>query len=506
MPKTPSPELFKLIKSLSKREKIYFKTHLKAAERGVPVYLRLFDFIDNQKQSDDGKILARFKEFNIQRLSAQKKYLQERILEQASYLNGGFIKTISDLLVKADVLYDKCLYKQSMAFVTKAKSIAVKFELFPELLSILNFERKLIVNVTPDAALLEKKYKISYNEKEVVLKNISDIDTCQKLNDKIFIFHYTQSRVRDVEKQKMLNKFLDDPLIKRSPNGLSLRAKELLFAAKGVLFQTINDNANCYKWFKEKLRVTELLSQKGLFFKENYIKTLNNLMLPCLFTRKYKEARQTLEKLKQVKAMEKTLDGLKYDYIYTNTIFLHLATFQYKKVTLLDNEIESAFTRFGDIISNRRKAVIWFYLAFAFFCENDLGRSRKVCQKIINNINILEARDFVSAARILLLIIYYESVELTFMQSLVRNTYRFFKKSEQLYKTEKLMLAFMKKDIYSINSLEGEKRAFLTLKDRLDEIIKDPLEQNFLRIFDVLSWINSKVKGISLAEVMKNKK
>ncbi|MBI2269049.1 MAG: hypothetical protein HYU69_01690 [Bacteroidetes bacterium] len=506
MAKTSSDELYKLIKSLSKREKIYFKVHLKSVDGTVPVYMQLFDFIDNQKQNDDALILKRFKGLNIQRLSAQKKYLHDKILEQISFLNNGPVKIISDLLVKADMLYDKALYRQSNALIKEAKMLAVKLELFPELLIILDFERKLIVNITPDTAVLEKNYRDNFNEKKTTLKNIADLETYQQLNDKIFISHFSQSRLRDNAHLKELKKYVKHPLLNIIPGDLSLKVKGLIYSTKSILLASLNDYKNSYKWSREKLNVTEQLTERGLYYTENYIKTLANYILACFYVKNYKEALQAIEKLKQVKAVEKTLDGIKNDYVYTNTIFLHLATFQYSKIILLEKEVESVFARFGDIINNKRRSVICFYMAFAYFCGSDFAGSKKWALKIINEVRDSEAKEFVSAARVLLLFVYYESEELNFMQSLVKNIYRFFKTRDHLYKTEKLLLAFMKKDIYKINSREEEKRAFLTLKARLAEIIKDPLEQNFLKIFDILSWIDSKIEDRSLAEVLKRKK
>lgn len=506
MAKTSSDELYKLIKSLSKREKIYFKVNLKSDDGTAPVYMQLFDFIDNQKQNDDALILKRFKGLNIQRLSAQKKYLHDKILEQIRFLNNGPVKIISDLLVKADMLYDKGLYRQSNALIKEAKILAVKLELFPELLTILDFERKLIVNITPDTSVLKDKYQDNFNEKQAILKNIADLEIYQQLSDAIFISHFSQSRLRDNAHLKELKTYVRHPLLSAPLRGLSLKAKGLIYATKSILSASLSDYKNSYKWSREKLKVTEQLTERGLYYKENYIKTLANYILACFYVKNYKDARQTIEKLKQVKAVEKTLDGIKNDYIYTNKIFLHLATFQYSKIILLEKEIESVFTRFGDIINNKRRSVICFYMAFAYFCMNDFEGSKKWGRRIIDEVRDSEAKEFVSAARVLLLLVYYESEELNFMQSLVRNLYRFFKTRDHLYKTERLLLSFMKKDIYEIHSREEEKRAFLTLKDRFVEIIKDPLEQNFLKIFDILSWIDSKVEGRSLAEVLKGKK
>ena len=76
-------DLFKLIKSLEKAEKGYFKkfaqTHNKGAEHQ---YLKLFDAIDQQLEYNEPDLLKKFKsESFVKQLSVTKSYLWDLILK-----------------------------------------------------------------------------------------------------------------------------------------------------------------------------------------------------------------------------------------------------------------------------------------------------------------------------------------------------------------------------------------------------------------------------------------
>ena len=56
-----------------------------------------------------------------------------------------------------------------------------------------------------------------------------------------------------------------------------------------------------------------------------------------------------------------------------------------------------------------------------------------------------------------------------------------------------------------VNSKQKELQFFKQLKDTLDPVMKDPLEQKFLLYFDVVSWLESKIEKRSLEDVVRGK-
>ncbi len=77
----PSNELFKLIKSLTKSEKRFFKLS-SALQAGDLNYLKIFDYIEGQDQYDENSLKAAFAdEVFIKHLPSEKNHLYRLILK-----------------------------------------------------------------------------------------------------------------------------------------------------------------------------------------------------------------------------------------------------------------------------------------------------------------------------------------------------------------------------------------------------------------------------------------
>ena len=83
--KTPSDELFLLIKALTPSEKRYFKVEVVAREKGAnTAYFKLFDAIDRQEEYDEEELLRKHADEKFARHFAMaKKYLFENLLLMA---------------------------------------------------------------------------------------------------------------------------------------------------------------------------------------------------------------------------------------------------------------------------------------------------------------------------------------------------------------------------------------------------------------------------------------
>src|SRR5690606_33276142 len=109
--------LFKLIKSLNKPEKRYFKvfsSRISGNEKSN--YAILFDAIDKQKEYDEAAILKRFKkEAFIKSFSITKSRLYDAILRSldAYHGNSSTEAQLKKLLHCVEILYKKALYQQS---------------------------------------------------------------------------------------------------------------------------------------------------------------------------------------------------------------------------------------------------------------------------------------------------------------------------------------------------------------------------------------------------------
>jgi NAD+--asparagine ADP-ribosyltransferase len=147
MSKTPSDNLFRLVKSLTKPEKRYFKLYAMRHSAEENNYLRIFDVIDLQKKYDEAVVLKKFqKDAFAKKFPIAKSRLYETILRSldAYHANSSIDAQLKKQLHCAEILYKKSLYSQCTKLLASARRMAVKHEKFPSLVEIFHWEKKLI--------------------------------------------------------------------------------------------------------------------------------------------------------------------------------------------------------------------------------------------------------------------------------------------------------------------------------------------------------------------------
>jgi hypothetical protein len=108
-------------------------------------------------------------------------------------------------------------------------------------------------------------------------------------------------------------------------------------------------------------------------------------------------------------------------------------------------------------------------------------------------------------ARIFNLIIHLEMDDGFYLEYAINSTYRFLNKREKLFALEKAILKFMKNYI-SLNDDKKEKNAYIKFKKELLEIQEDPYERKLFKIFDFITWVESKIENIHYKDLLQLKK
>src|SRR3990172_3171206 len=135
--KTPSQDLFLLIKSLSKTEKRYFKKFSDLHGKQDNQYLILFDAITKQKQFDEEALKKQFKgQAFLRQFPVAKNYLYSRILDALEFYHrdSSIHSSVRRNIYRAELLQKKGFYDQSMKLLRRAKVEANELDLFHALL------------------------------------------------------------------------------------------------------------------------------------------------------------------------------------------------------------------------------------------------------------------------------------------------------------------------------------------------------------------------------------
>ena len=183
MSNVKSEQLFNLIKALSKGEKRFFKLYVsRLGNVNDKKFIILFDAIEKQKKYDEEKILNREKDLNPKQLPNLKTHLYFQLLKSLRLSNSNNLRSIKmmDLIDYARLLYSKCLYKECVKMLDKAKKAAIINDQSIFLLEILEIE-KMVLSKTVDAGneervshLIDATIKVTESIKNInIFSNLS---------------------------------------------------------------------------------------------------------------------------------------------------------------------------------------------------------------------------------------------------------------------------------------------------------------------------------------------
>ena len=111
--------------------------------------------------------------------------------------------------------------------------------------------------------------------------------------------------------------------------------------------------------------------------------------------------------------------------------------------------------------------------------------------------------DLMCFSRILNLVAHYEAGLDYQLDSLIKSTYKFLIKMEDLYAVQKEMILFLKSlgDIFP-NEI---KSAFRKLHNKLLVYENHPYERRAFLYLDIISWLESKIENKSTGDIIKEK-
>jgi hypothetical protein len=516
--KTPSNDLFDLIKSLSKSEKIYFKKFASVfSQNGDKNYIKLFKEIEKQKASsyDENKIKQKFKNENfVKQLHVTKIYLYNLILKSLYLQSIKFdeLSKLKEMINQIEILYRKELYGQCSKIIKRAKRIAEAEEFLIELLRIKSYEIKI-----EDEFLHSMNYrKIRLNEKDLFDETKNIINLIQnEFNLQRYIrdvYNYiSKGELRNKKNIHKLKQLLNEPLLKSEKNALTFRSRLWYYSAKANAYNFIGETLKGYEYQKKHIEYMERDPEKLKSRLLIYILSINSYLIFCSENKKYDDHGIYMEKLvkiptKQIKnklAKEK-IDALIFKTYYVQRLDLSLRNGVYKDNYQSLPEIINELHRHKKHIENSFQLSFYFLFILIYFIAQDYNNSLKWINHILNEKDYETREDLYSCVLLLNLIIHFELNNFQLLECITKNTLNHLNKMKRANKFEKLFIDFIRK--YSIEG--DEKKRQMILKDfgaimKTDnDLSEEKLKDEF---FDFHAWVDAKVQGRKFEEIIREK-
>ncbi len=504
--KTPSTDLFNLIKSLQTQEKVFFKVNAakNSLDKNAKSYLILFDAINKLKHYDEKILQAKLKKAGFtHHFKKAKSYLTEAILKclQEYHSFDTADALLGNRILQIQILINKQLFDLAKRMIIKAEKAAIENHSYYYLSIILSLKREVMVL---KVSLMEmNNYPHSHYLNEIkcieTLKNIIDygkpyVQTISAMNSQVLTTD---------KKRTELKTLIKNPLLKDETKALSLPAKLMYYTILGNMFYLLNDWKKNYLNRKNAVR---LLEQNPAYLKNkiaSYMGNINNLFLAMIRLKKDEELLFLYHKVTHfIESLPKKIQSNVvyrwYIAINNNYIAYKMESLDIAEALNLSEKLKASINKYSDkqhfLVFHSNLFVICFYL-------EDYHKALQQVNEILNTREEKVRQDIFNEAKILNIIVHYELGNEDILPGLCKSVFRYFEKKGQLQQAERLILNFFSKDILKANTKQKKKNIFIELKKRL---LLAMSEKTFYD-FDFISWIESKIENRPFAEIVRSR-
>jgi len=509
MSKTISDTLFRLVKSLTKHEKRYFKIYSSLHTVGEKnIYVSLFDAVDKQKEYNEEVLKKKFsKQASVKQFHVIKSRLYDAILKsmRVYHSDNSAEAEINGQISNIKFLREKGLLKECENAIQKAKKLAYKYELYLRVLDLLLLEL-VLMHFNRFIGKTEKDLTHLYDEMAIITNKYTNFLQYRQLWQRAELKMSKDGYfLRNSADEAFYRNIIHDPLMKNEKKALSYRALIIFY-----------ENYASHYFIQQKYSQAYIYNQKCVALMEANVHQIAENIVTYRFTivqsifllyknKKYNEIPLLIKKFKEIPLKISIKSESVKQRIVENSIELELDfyihTGQFEKGMELINNIKLEFNK---MYVNR--IAVW-YFNFSIICIG--AGNYSAANKYLNKIFSMEEGKVEPVpycfAKILSLIVHFELGNQDFLEYAVKSTYRFLYKRKKLYKLETLILDFIRKDSPKIDSDKKLKEAFKKLKSNMLNLEKDTFEKAAFDYFDIISWIESKIENRSFAEVVREK-
>lgn len=500
--------LFQLIKSLEKSEKRNFKLFVKRNSSIEDLKTtQLFDAIDSIAEYDEKLILKKARNITKLQLSNLKAQLYRQVLSSLRLIREetNIDLQLHEQMDHARILFNKGLYLQTLKVLEKLKETARSYQQLTYLQQALFFEKK--IEALYITRSIHNRAEELAGESDRVNNELSKVNELSNLSLKLYSWYIHNGHARNEKDIRELKKQFEKH-IPASASDLHNFYEKLYYYQSLCWYAFIRQDFLQYYRYSQKW--VDLFDQyPGLLQTETaiYIKGMHNLMsayFGLVNHKKLAEAIKRFEKFTETKLVQQNENNLilAYQYLYTAKINLYFLQGTFSKGILMVPFLEKMLKEYYLYLDTHRVMVFYYKIACLYFGSGDNEKAIDYLNRIIHQKGDLRT-DLQGYARLLHLIAHYELGNFDLLEYLIKSVYRYMAKMENLSKVEDEMFSFLRKSFrVGAHALKPE---FEKLYHKLKKYEGNPLESRAFVYLDVISWLESKISGVNVQDVIREK-
>ncbi|WP_345598780.1 hypothetical protein VS868_00160 [Salinimicrobium sp. 3283s] len=500
--------LFSLIKSLSPSEKRQFTLYVgRIGVNSDSKFLNLFKVMSRQKKYDEEYILKNTA-ISKQQLSNIKAHLYKQLLISLKLnpVHQSVPINIREQMDFAYILYRKGLYKQSLKILEKVKATALHYE-----------EKVLAYDILEWEKIIESQYitRSTHNRAETLVQETKDLTELNLISGKLsnlslqlYNIFLKMGHARTQEESDTIRDYFKQNLPEFDIAKLGFREKLWLYKAH-LWYSFISQNfISCYryssKWIDLFKEYPHLISVHPVsYLKGNHylLESLFYLNHTALFEKTLKHLEETLKDPKIPD--DDNIATLSFLYVYSNKLNLRFMKGDFDNGDTLVEKIEKKIKKYGSRIDGHHIMIFYYKIASLYFGNGNYTKCIDFLKRIIDNKSLEVREDLMCFSRILNLVAHYEAGKDYHLESLVKSTYKFLIKMNDMHKVQKEMIRFLR-NLPEVSPLYI-KDEFRKLHSTLKVYEDHPYERRAFLYLDILSWLESRIEDRPVAEIIAEK-
>ncbi|WP_026915652.1 hypothetical protein [Christiangramia portivictoriae] len=500
--------LFSLIKSLSASEKRQFSLYVgRIGVNSDSKFLNLYKVISRQKKYNEAEILQNTSITKLQ-LSNVKTHLYKQLLIslRLNPAHQSIPVQIREQLDFAYILYHKGLYKQSLKLLDKVKSLALNFE-----------EKNLAYEVLELEKIIESQYitRSMNNRAEILIRETREISALNSLwgdlsnlSLELYAIFLKQGYCRTEEEAIAIKKFFKNQLPEYTISALGFREK--LWVYKSHLWYSflIQDFLGCYRYSMKWKELFVEYDQMITVHPVSYLKG-NHYLLESLFYLNHTDLfEKTLIQLEsslrdaQIPHND-NIAALSFLYVYSNKLNLRFMKGEFGNNQELVKKITDKIAKFKGRLDEHHVMVFYYKIACLYFGDGDHKKCIAFLKKIISNKSLAMREDLMCFSRILNLVAHYEAGLDYHLDHLIKSTYKFLIRMDDLHEVQKEMIKFLRKlpDVSPLDIRDEFKKLHAVLK----VFEQHPYERRAFLYLDIISWLESNIENVPVQTIIQQK-
>lgn len=506
MPSKSTDALFQLIKSLEKSEKRNLKLFV-SRNSGTETLksMKLFDALDKMPEYDEAFLLKKVPSVSKLQLSNTKALLYRQILSSLRVLKDerNTDLQLHEMMDNARILYNKGLYHQTLKILDKLKEYARAHHQLTYLQQALFFEKKIeALYITRSLQSRADELTKESNDVNVTLENINALSN---LNLLLYSWYIQNGHARNTKDLKIVQDLMSNYLPGKIGN--SFYEKVYLYQCQVWDAYIKLDFLMYYRYCQKWVDVFEVHPRMIETETAMYVKGVHNLMGAHFNLLNRDKLADCIKKFKQF-AKSDLVQGndnnriVTYVYLYTAVINLHFLEGTFLKGIKMVPYLEEMLVEYGRFLDRHRVMVFYYKIACLYFGSGNNGKAIDYLNRIINQKDDLRT-DLQSYSRLLHLIAHYELGNYSLLEYLIKSVYRYMAKMESLSRVEEEIFQFLKR-AFKFNE-KNIKAEFEKLLGKLRKYQSNRLEARAFAYLDVISWLESKISGINVQDVIRKK-